>query len=328
MNSTPRPHLTQSDTIVLDSLLQDAALSKSDINNSPIVICDACSDQKASEQLSNLNDPTNKAFHPTVVTGWDSFPATLDRLIVKPYTTWASTIVRRPTDVVFLTHILLYLSTSVPSALFLYHHFTWPHALLHWLMQAWYCGPFTLMLHNHIHNNGVLARKYASFDRIWPYILQPLMGHTWDSYYYHHVKHHHVENNGPGDLSSTIRYQRDDAFHFLCYVSRFIALVWIELPLYFLRKGKRELAVKTAVSELSSYGAIYLACTYNLRASVFVFVIPLIQMRIGMMLGNWGQHALVDQEEPDSDFRSSITLIDVSVRLLSVSVSQCFPCSM
>ena len=36
------------------------------------------------------------------------------------------------------------------------------------------------MLHNHIHNNGVLARKYARLDRIWLYVLQPLMGHTWD----------------------------------------------------------------------------------------------------------------------------------------------------
>jgi hypothetical protein len=31
------------------------------------------------------------------------------------------------------------------------------------------------------------------------------------------------------------------------------------------------------------------------------------------MVGNWGQHALVDELEPDSDFRSSITLIDVPV---------------
>jgi hypothetical protein len=31
------------------------------------------------------------------------------------------------------------------------------------------------------------------------------------------------------------------------------------------------------------------------------------------MVGNWGQHAFVDNEEPDSDYRSSITLIDVAV---------------
>lgn len=32
-----------------------------------------------------------------------------------------------------------------------------------------------------------------------------------------------------------------------------------------------------------------------------------------MAVGNWGQHAFIDRDDPDSDFRSSITLIDVSV---------------
>lgn len=92
-------------------------------------------------------------------------------------------------------------------------------------------------------------------------------------------------------------------------------LVWAELPLYFLRKQKKGLAIRTLISELSSYMFIYLLAQYSLRATVFVLIIPLVQMRIGMMVGNWGQHALVDEVEPDSDFRSSITLIDVPVCL-------------
>lgn len=86
------------------------------------------------------------------------------------------------------------------AAALLYYKFTWLHAMIHCLMTAFYCGSFTLMLHNHIHNNGILATDYAFFDQAWPYILEPLMGHTWNSYFYHHVKHHHVENNGPGML--------------------------------------------------------------------------------------------------------------------------------
>ena len=41
------------------------------------------------------------------------------------------------------------------------------------------------------------------------------------------------------------------------------------------------------------------------------------------MIGNWGQHALVDDLEPNSDFRSSITLIDVPVSFLLMF--QCQP---
>lgn len=57
------------------------------------------------------------------------------------------------------------------------------------------------------------------------------------------------------------------------------------------------------------------------RPAIFVFVMPLVLMRAGMMVGNWGQHAFVDADEPDSDYRSSVTLIDVQVSerlLLSV----------
>ncbi|KAL9631722.1 MAG: hypothetical protein Q9164_005735 [Protoblastenia rupestris] len=295
ITTSHNPSLTDPDIAVWENLARD-----NDDNSTALL-------------LRNFNSPQSKDFQPTIFTSWDQSDILpwMESYLVIPYTNWAKMVVRRPTDVVFLTHILLYLLTSVPSALRLYTNFTWPHALLHWLMIAYYCGAFTLMLHNHIHNNGVLASKYSAFDSIWPYILEPLMGHTWDSYYYHHVKHHHVENNGPGDLSSTIRFQRDDFFHFTCYVCRFVALVWVELPIYFLRKGKPSLAARVAVSELLSYAMIYMLARYHFRASLFVLIIPLLQMRIGMMVGNWGQHALVDEVEPDSDFRSSVTLIDV-----------------
>lgn len=311
------PLLTQPDRVVLNNLSRDI---QNVVESEPPILPDDSSedladDKTAVQLLGNLNDETSEIFQPTVFTGWDQkdIPKPIDRFLVRPYTTWAKRIVRRPTDVVFLTHILICLATSVPSALYLYYNFSWPHAIFHLAMQGYYCGPFTLMLHNCIHNNGLLASGNAWFDKSWPYILEPLMGHTWDSYYYHHVKHHHVENNGPGDLSSTIRYQRDDLLHFLHYVGRFIALIWIELPLYFWRKNKRSLALRTLGSELSSYAFIGLLARCNLRATIFVLIVPLVQMRIGMMVGNWGQHALVDELEPDSDFRSSITLIDVPV---------------
>lgn len=212
MPSTHNPYLTRPDRVALDSLVRDGNHEHSDLNQSSKQLCEAYEDQKAARLLKGFNDVASKRSAPTVVTSWDTFPEYLDKLLIRPYNRWASAVVRRPTDIVFVTHILLYSSTSVSSSLVLYYRFTWIHAILHWLMQAWYYGPFTLMLHNHIHDKGVLALEYAWFDKIWPYVLQPLMGHTWDTYYYHHIKHHRVENNGSGDLSSTIRYQRDNLF--------------------------------------------------------------------------------------------------------------------
>lgn len=308
------------------SKLYNAALTQPDIavwknlqyrRNANEQHCDIVqhSDQQTIQLLDSLNNPKHDGFRPSIVTTWDrsDISPELLRYLVDPYYEWAKTIVRRPTDVVFLTHILLYLSTSVPSAIYLFAHFTWTHAILHWAMTVWYSGAFTLMLHNHIHNNGILSKDYAYFDKIWPYLLEPLMGHTWDSYYYHHVKHHHVENNGPGDLSSTIRCQRDSVRDFACYVARFLFFVSIELPIRFVQKKKYSLALRVALSELSSFTFICILARYNFRAAFFTVILPLVQMRSMMMVGNWGQHALVDEVDPDSDYRSSITLIDVSV---------------
>lgn len=215
-----------------------------------------------------------------------------------------------------VTHLIFYFTTSFPSAIWLYYHFTYLHGIIHFAMQFYYLGTYTLMMHQHIHGGGVLRKQSGIihlFDVVFPYITDPLMGHTWNTYYYHHVKHHHVEGNGPDDLSSTLRYQRDDFWHFLHYVGRFYVLIWLDLPLYFLRKDRPTFGLKTFFWEISNYITIFVLFKLNSRPTFFVFVLPLMLMRAGLMVGNWGQHALVDPDEPDSDYRSSITLIDVPV---------------
>ncbi|KAK4899560.1 hypothetical protein LTR27_003293 [Elasticomyces elasticus] len=319
--------LTQPDIVVLKNLIQDV---KSDIRGAPGGFNQNVSPETMEQSSSNeqgvhehdkesigllraYNDPSSEDFVPTVFTTWDNkdIPDVLSEYLVKPYARVAMRIVRHPTDVVFLTHIMLYLTVNLGSALWLFYHFSYIHGIAHTAYTVTCVGSFTLLMHNHIHNNGVLAKEWQWLDTAFPYVLEPLMGHTWDSYYYHHVKHHHVESNGPGDLSTTIRYQRDDVFHFLHYYGRFLFLIWAELPLYFIRKGQTNLAVRASIAEVASYVFIYLMTKLNPRASVFVLLLPFAILRFALMVGNWGQHALVDEVDPTSDFRTSITMIDV-----------------
>ncbi|KAK1813520.1 hypothetical protein LTR12_012089 [Friedmanniomyces endolithicus] len=322
------PYLTQPDLLVLDNLFHDVhdgnrgKPSTTDSKLSPETIealaddtnINTNHDATSITRLKALNNPNDAAFQPTVFVTWDAkdIPEPINHYIIRPYARLAMRIVRHPTDVVFLTHLLLYSTVNLGSAMYMmFYHFTYLHGVAHAVYTLWCAGSFTLMMHNHIHNNGVLKKEWRWLDATFPYVLEPLMGHTWDSYYYHHVKHHHVEGNGPDDLSTTIRYQRDDVFHFLHYIGRFLLLIWAELPLYFYRKGKPNLALRALVSELASYAFLYYMTALNPRAATFAFLIPFVQMRIGLMIGNWGQNALVDELEPDSDFRSSITLVDV-----------------
>ena len=85
--------------------------------------------------------------------------------------------------------------------------------------------------------------------------------------------------------------------------------IWLELPLYFIRKGKPNLAFQVFVSEGSSYMFLYTMYKLNPKAATWVFLLPFAILRFALMVGNWGQHALVDETDPKFDFRTSITMI-------------------
>lgn len=348
------PYLTPSDRLVLDTLLQDidnrqvetktsasTSLSRSHLGEVDSGYASAESseedrteikdtslrrrtaqislpDEAAIEEIRALNDPEHAKFEPTVFMFWDvrniKVPPIVERLCLQPYIQWARRVARNETDVVMITHLFLYFTTTVPSALYLYYNFSWWHGIAHCIMQGYYTGTYTLMKHQHIHMSGILAKPYATFDYLFPFVLDPLFGHTWNSYYFHHVKHHHVEGNGPDDISSTIRYQRDNPLDFAIYVGRFLFFIWVDLPLAFFRTRKWTMAAKAAASEFSTYLLYYtLASRVHLNATICAFLLPFALLRLGLMIGNWGQHCFVDEIEPDSDYRSSITLIDVAV---------------
>ncbi|KAF2476684.1 uncharacterized protein BDR25DRAFT_339611 [Lindgomyces ingoldianus] len=322
----PDAQLLHSDRLVLDVLTKDynryqakhgSEAEKTKLRHDSASPEDANElQEKSIAKLKSVNNPKSKDFDPTVFVTWDlpdtNVPPFLKKWILDPYIRWARLIVRFETDVVMLTHLFLYLFTTIPSALYLFYDFHWWHGPLHFVMQVYFMGTYTLMMHQHIHQRGILAKRYAFIDHLFPYITDPLMGHTWNSYFFHHVKHHHIEGNGPNDLSSTVRYQRDDVWHFLHYVGRFYFLIWFDLPRYFLSTRKPGLALKACTCEIMNYVFLYIMFKYvNSRATTFALLMPLFTMRLGLMIGNWGQHAFVDEVSPDSDFRSSITLIDV-----------------
>ncbi|KAJ5770021.1 uncharacterized protein N7511_002072 [Penicillium nucicola] len=303
------PQLTTPDLLVAQELLRQ--------NEHPQ---ENSSGKEAIKRLKALNDVTDPDFDPTVFQFWEThllrqkLPRPIRQYLLEPYIRWAQQVARFPADVVMITHLLLYLTTSIPSALYLYcYHFSWIHGLLHWIVHVWYAGSYTLMKHQYVHMKGVLAPQYGLIDTLFPYVVDPFVGHTWNSYYYHHVKMHHVEGNGPRDLNSTMWYDRDSIADFARYVGRFFFLIWLDLPIYFLGKGQYFTAFRTAFWEISNYTAVALLYQYgHAQATFCVFVLPLLTLRAGLMAGNWGQHAFVDPSDPSSDFRSSVTLIDVA----------------
>ena len=101
--------------------------------------------------LQHMNDPGHQEFEPNVFVTWDLpdlnnlLPMWCREQILGPYIRWARTVIRSPTDVVMVTHLLLYLTTTAPSVLRLFYSFSYIHGLLHLVMQLYLMGTYTLM---------------------------------------------------------------------------------------------------------------------------------------------------------------------------------------
>jgi fatty acid desaturase len=196
----------------------------------------------------------------------------------------------------------------VPCIALVYGFFSWPLALAFWAVQlGWLSAPVILMLHNTMHRPFFKRRPFL--NRAHPYLMSALFGIP-TGYMEHHVAMHHVENNLPPDLSSTMRFQRDNPLHFLAYWARFFFLIVFELPSYLSRKKRGPLASRALVSTLAHWALMAGLLWLNWRATLVVFVVPWFMIHLLMMVGNWGQHAFIDERRPGDSYVNSITCIN------------------
>jgi len=165
-----------------------------------------------------------------------------------------------------------------------------------YVSQMYFKGRFGLMLHCICH------RKLFKKNHTWLFhyiiwIVCPFFGHTPETYFAHHMGMHHVENNMEDDASSTLRYQRDSLSGFLAYVGRFLVLGFSDTFMYFFSRKRKKFYMRLTAGEMSFYLFCIAMCFVNLKATLFIFIIPFVFARVVMMLGNWTQHAFVNLED-------------------------------
>ncbi len=210
----------------------------------------------------------------------------------------------------FATIATLLVVVVIPGiALYIPGVFSWWLAAIHIGLVLYLMGPYILMLHNTSHRRFFKA-PYGRLNHLIPWLLGPFFGETPETYFAHHVGMHHPENNLPDDISTTIRYRRDSVGGFLVYFLRFFFFGLIELPIYFAKKNRPKLIVRALGGEFTYYVVMGLLLWVNWRATLMVFLVPLVTTRFLMMAGNWAQHAFVDQAAPGSSYRNSITCIN------------------
>lgn len=220
--------------------------------------------------------------------------------------------IRDERDLPFIYLCLKIVFLIIPVAVFLFipGMFTYWVALPYvFVVTIMLGGPFTLMLHNTSHRK-FFKKEYEKMNNVIPWLLGPFFGQSPETYFAHHIGMHHLENNLPPDLSATIFYQRDSIGGFLHYFFDFFFVGLVRLSNYF-RVRKRWWFLKWLLTgEFSFILACILLSLVNFQATLFVFIIPFIFIRFGMMAGNWGQHAFIDADDAANNYKNSITCIN------------------
>ncbi|MEO1234069.1 MAG: fatty acid desaturase [Myxococcota bacterium] len=198
-----------------------------------------------------------------------------------------------------------------PTAAFL---FTQDIGILHVvayyaLLFGLFFDRFILALHNYSHRQ-LFKPQYRWLSRVATWTIGPFAGETPETYFVHHIGMHHAEGNLLADLSSTMPYRRDSLRGFLHYWASFFFLVHPALIAYMARRKRWSLVKRMVAGELGWLTAVVVLGLINLKATLLIFVGPVIISRFLMMAGNWAQHAFVDPDEPDNDRKSSIVCIN------------------
>ncbi len=194
--------------------------------------------------------------------------------------------------------------------LFFVDAYFWWFAIAYWIVWAMtVLDRFILMLHCTSHRI-LFKKRFKPLNRVIPWILSPFFGETPETYFTHHMGMHHPENNLHSDLSTTLPYQRDRLSHWLHYFGKFFLFTAFDLSRYHFNKGNSKLAVRTIVGEAAFWALVVLLAVIDWRATLVVFVLPLVLVRFLMMAGNWAQHAFIDGADPANPYRNSITCIN------------------
>ena len=259
---------------------------------------------------SSTHKAARVALHGLLVNSGAALDATAPT-ILGPFDRTLARLVNDRRDVVFVRLTLgCLMMAAVGVGLFFVGDWIWalaPVYLLVWALA--FLDRFILMLHCTSHR--ILYRKeFKALNQLIPWLVGPFFGETPETYFVHHMGMHHPENNLADDLSSTLPYQRDRFSHWLHYFGRFFFGTVFELARYHYQRGNLKMVRRMLIGELGFWVFVAGLSLVNWQATLVVFVLPVVLVRILMMCGNWGQHAFVDASEPENPYKNSITCIN------------------
>ena len=180
-----------------------------------------------------------------------------------------------------------------------------------YVSQSYFKGRFGLMFHCMCHRS-MFKKGYTWLHRYTTWFVAPFFGNTPETYFAHHIIMHHVENNQEDDASSTLKYRRDNPIDFLRYLGRFLLLGIVDTFMYLFHRKRKKVYMRFTFGEFSFYVFCIAMCFVNFKATLMIFIVPVIYARFIMMMGNWTQHSFIDKSDPAGHFSSVYNCINNS----------------
>lgn len=178
-----------------------------------------------------------------------------------------------------------------------------------YVAQSYFKGRFGLMYHCMCHRR--IFKKGSEWLQKWTtWVVCPFFGNTPETYFAHHIAMHHVENNMEADASSTLEYRRDSPIDFIRYFMRFLFLGFVQTFLYFFTRKRKHFYMRLTFGEFAFYMICVGLSFISFKATLMIFIIPVIYARFIMAMGNWTQHSFINKEDPDCHFSSVYNCIN------------------
>jgi hypothetical protein len=202
-----------------------------------------------------------------------------------------------------------------PGALSVYSVFFFVLALL-------YTGlPHEIVDHEDLHSNifewrhlprGISRSVLWSTSRYLRLILNPVCLRVPHFYRLQHVYIHHGENNGLGDIQSTLRFDRTSGFDF-CRYALMMGLSWtaaLDVHEYFRKKGNIRQCRLLMLGFALWFAALGLIALHNPAAAVF-FLALRFMLGVNLALNIYFWHGLADPDDPENICLNTVNLVPV-----------------
>jgi len=126
----------------------------------------------------------------------------------------------------------------------------------------------------------------------------------------------------PGDLSSTMPYQRNSCLGFLHYWARFTFAGMVEVPLHSLRVGNYKLFAQGIGCTTFWLFKVWLLSQFDALATAMVFVVPFFVASLALMFGNWSQHIFIDPDAYEDGVAKDDDLVNYKLTFNTINSAE------